>query len=83
MLCPHHWAFYIQGSGVPITCCCIWSSSLCKAHFALQGLQAVVLRLSKMAFHLSNGVVALHLDSSTAKAYLCNPDGTASLFFPD
>ena len=33
-----------------------------------------------MAFHLSGKVVALHLDNSTAKAYLCNQGGTVSPF---
>ena len=36
--------------------------------------------LHRMAFHLSGKVVALHLDNSTAKAYLCNQDGTVSPF---
>ena len=34
----------------------------------------------RMAFHLSGKVVALHLDNSTAKAYLCNQGGTVSPF---
>ena len=33
-----------------------------------------------MAFHLSGKVVALHLDNSTAKTYLCNQGGTVSPF---
>ena len=33
-----------------------------------------------MAFGLSGKVVALHLDNNTAKAYLCNQDGTVSPF---
>ena len=33
-----------------------------------------------MAFCLSGKVVALHLDNSTAKAYLCNQGGTVSPF---
>ena len=36
--------------------------------------------LHRMAFHLSGKVVALHLDNSTAKAYLCNQGGTVSSF---
>ena len=36
--------------------------------------------LRRMAFHLSGKVVALHLDNSTAKAYLCNQGGTVSPF---
>ena len=45
---------------------------MCRAHTALQELQAVALMLQKMAFCLSIKMVALHLDSSTAKAFLCN-----------
>ena len=33
-----------------------------------------------MAFHLSGKVVALHLDNSTAKVYLCNQHSTVSPF---
>ena len=36
--------------------------------------------LCRMPFSFSGKMVALHLDKSTAKAYLCNQDGTASLF---
>ena len=36
--------------------------------------------LCRMAFHLSGKVVALQLDNSTAKAYLCNQGGTVFLF---
>ena len=36
--------------------------------------------LCRMAFHLSGKVVVLHLDNSTAKAYLCNQGGTVSPF---
>ena len=36
--------------------------------------------LHRMAFHLSGKVVVLHLDNSTAKAYLCNQGGTVSPF---
>ena len=36
--------------------------------------------LPRMAFHLSGKVVALHLDNSTAKAYLCNQGGIMSPF---
>ena len=33
-----------------------------------------------MAFPISGKAVALHLDNSTAEAYLCKQDGTASTF---
>ena len=36
--------------------------------------------LCRIAFHLSGKVVALHLDNSTAKAYLCKQGGTVSPF---
>ena len=55
-----------------------WSGSICRAHVALQELQAVAMMLHKIAFHLSGYEVALHLDKSTAKAYLCNQGGTVS-----
>ena len=51
-----------------------------RAHIALQELQAIAMILHMMAFHLSGKVVALNLDNSTAKAYLCNQGGTVSPF---
>ena len=51
-----------------------------RAHIALQELQAVAIILCRMAFYLSGKVVALYLDNSTAKAYLCNQGGTVSPF---
>ena len=36
--------------------------------------------LCRMAFHLSGKVVALHLDNSNTKVYLCNQGGTVSPF---
>ena len=77
---PTHWAFYFQGSGLPLSVSGGWSGSLCRAHIALQDLQAVAIMLHRMAFHLSGRVVALHLDNSAAKAYLCNQCGTVSPF---
>ena len=77
---PTHWAFYFQGSGLPLLVSGSWLDSLCRAHLALQELQAVAMMLCRMAFDLSGKVVALHLDNSTAKAYLCNQCGTVSPF---
>ena len=77
---PTHWAFYFQGSGLPLSVSGAWSGSLSRAHIALQELQATAIMLHKMAFHLSGKVVALHLANSTAKAYLCNQGGTVSPF---
>ena len=75
---PTHWAFYFQGSGLPLSVSSSWSGSLCRAHIALREFQAMILHW--MAFHLSGKMVALHLDNSTAKAYLCNQCGTVSPF---
>ena len=77
---PTHWAFYFQGSGLPLSVSGSWSGSLCRAHIALQELPAVAIMLHRMALHISAKVVALHLDKSTAKAYLCNQGGTVSPF---
>ena len=77
---PTHWAFYFQGSGLPLSVSGAWSGSLARAHIALQELQAVAAMLHRMAFHLSGKVDALHLDNSTAKAYMCNQGGTVSPF---
>ena len=53
---------------------------MCRAHIALQELQAITMMLSRMAFHISGKVVALHLGNSTTKVYLCNQGGTVSPF---
>ena len=65
---PTHWAFYSQGSGLPLSVSGPWSDSMCRAHIAMQELQAVAVMLHRMAFYLSGKVVALHLDNSTAMA---------------
>ena len=75
-----HWAFYFQGTGLPLLVSGSCSGTLCRAHIALQELQAVAMNLCRMAFCLAGKVVALHLDNSTAKAYLCNQGGTVSPF---
>ena len=77
---PTHWAFYFQGSGLPLLVSGSWLGSLCRAHIALQELQAIVVMLCRMVLHLSGKVASLHLDNSTAKAYLCNQGGTMSPF---
>ena len=46
-----------------------------RVHIALQELQAAVLMLYRMSIHLSDEVVALHFDNSTAKAYFCKQGG--------
>ena len=73
-------AFYFQGSGLPLSVSGAWSGSLSRAHIALEELHAVAIMLCRMAFCLSGKVVALHLDNSTPKAYLCNQGGTVSPF---
>ena len=77
---PTHWAFYFQGSGLPLLASGYWSGSMCRAHIALQELQAVAMMLHRMAFCLSGRLVALHLDNSTVKTYVCNQGGTVSPF---
>ena len=76
---PTYWTFYFQGSGLLLLVNGSRSGSICRAHIALQELQATVMMLHNwMAFCLSGKMVALHLDNSTAKAYLCNHGGTVS-----
>ena len=80
MLHPLIRPFIFRGSGLPLSISGAWSGSLSRAHIALHELQAVAIMLHRMAFCLSGKVVALHLDNSTAKAYLCNQGGTVSPF---
>ena len=77
---PTHWAFYFQESGLPLSVSGSRSGSMCRAHITLQEIQAIVMMLHRMAFHLFGKVVAFHWDNSTAKAYLCNQGGTVSPF---
>ena len=75
-----HWAFYFHGYGLPLSVSGSWSSSMCRAPIVLQELLAVAMILHRRAFYLSGKVGALHLDSSTVKAYLCNQGGVVSPF---
>ena len=50
---PTHWAFYFQGSGLPLSVSGPWSGSMCRAHIALQELWAIAMMLCRMAFCLS------------------------------
>ena len=77
---PTHWAFYFQGSWLPVSVSGPWSGSMCRAHIALQELQAIAMKLCRMPFYLSVKVVALPLDNSTTEAYLCNQCGTVFPF---
>ena len=76
------WAFYFQGSGLPLSVSGPWLGSMCRAHFALQELQAIAMMLYRMAFCLSGKVVVLHLDNSTAKATCVIKVLQCLLFFP-
>ena len=51
---------------------------MCRAHIALQKLQAIEMMLHRMIFELSSMVVALHMDNCPTKAYFCNQSGTVS-----
>ena len=77
---PTYWAFYFQESGLHLLVSGSWLGSLCRAHIALQELQAIAMVLCRMAFCLCGKVVALHLDNITAKAYLCNQGSSVSPF---
>ena len=77
---PTHWAFYFQDSGLPLSVSGSWSGFMCRAHIALQDLQAVSMLMCRMVFHLPGKVDALNLDNSPAKLYLCNQGSTISPF---
>ena len=62
MPCPFIGLFIFRDLGLPLSVSGSWSGSLCRAHIALQELQAIAVMLHRMAFHLSGKVVALHLD---------------------
>ena len=70
MQCPVIVPFICQGSGLPLSGSGSWSGSMCKAHIALQELQAVAMMLCTIAFQLLSKVIALHLDNCTAKVYV-------------
>ena len=38
-----HWAFYFQGSGLPLSVSGSWTGSMCRAHIALQELQTITM----------------------------------------
>ena len=63
---PTHWVFYFQGSGLPLSISGPWSGSMCRAHIALQELQAIAMTLCRMAFCLSGKVIDVHLDNSVS-----------------
>ena len=67
---PTHWALYFQVSGLPLSVSGLWSGSMCRAHIAMQELEAIIMKLHRMAICLSGKVVALHLGNSTEKLYL-------------
>ena len=67
---------YFLGYGLPYSFSCTSSDS---THIVYIALQTIALMPHRMAFHLTDTLVVLHLDNSTAKAYSCNQHGTASL----
>ena len=78
---PSHWAFYFQGSGLPLSFSRTWSGVMCNFNVVLQEPQAVTLIVHRMAFHLYSKLVASHLNNSSAKAYLHNKGGTVCFSF--
>ena len=76
---PNHLAFDFQGSGLPVSFSGTWSDFILRVHIALYELQMVALMLHRMAFHLGDTVVALHLDNSTGNVYSCNQGGKVLL----
>ena len=68
---PTHWAFYFQGSGLPLSVSGSWSGSIGRAHIALQELQAVAMMLCRLAFHLLGYVVALVCWITTLQKLIC------------
>ena len=75
-----HWAFCFQGSRLPLPISDPWSGFLFRVHITLQEVQAIALKMHRMAFQLSGKLVALQLDNSTPKTYLYKQGGTVSLF---
>ena len=71
---PNHQVYYYQESGLPLSFHAVWSDSMHEAHITFQELHAIGLMLCRMAFCLSGKMVALQLDNSTTKAYLCDQD---------
>ena len=48
---PTHWAFYFEGSQLPLSMTGSWSESVCRGHIASQELQVVALMLYRMSFY--------------------------------
>ena len=76
-----HWAFCFQDTGLLLSIHGSWSGFFVAFISTLQEHQTVAFMLYLMAFHLPGKVVALHLENSTVKAYLCNQGGKVSPFF--
>ena len=74
------WGFYFQDSCLPLSFCIAWSDSISNVHVDLWELQAFVLMLCTVAFHITGKAVGLLLDNSSAKAYSYHQGGTVSLF---
>ena len=65
---PSHWAFYFQGSGLPLSVSGYLSGSRYKVHISLQEPQAVAMMLCRIALQVFSKVVALHLDMQHCKS---------------
>ena len=59
---------------------CLLCGFVCRVQVAMQELQAITVRMCRLAFQLSGKVVALQLDNSTVKVFLCVQGDTVSLF---
>ena len=80
---PTHWAFYFQGSGLPLSVSDACTGSLSRSHIALQELQAVAIMLHRMAFHFSGKVFALHWITVLLNCTCVIKVLQCLLFFPD
>ena len=80
---PSHLGLHLQASGLPLSVSGSWSCSMCKAHVALQELQAVAMMLHRLAFHISGKVAALPLITTLQKLIYVIKVVRYLLFFPD
>ena len=76
--------FHFQGSGFPYP---VVKPGLVRFYaqgsYFLARTPGCHIILHNMVFWSPGKVVAIHLDTSTFKAYICNEGGTASISFPD
>ena len=79
---PTHWLFYFQGSGLPLSVVVLGQVLCLGLILPCRNFRLLPSCPVGWPTHLSGKVVALHLDNSTAKAYLCNQGGTVYFSFP-